>query len=180
MKSLPIVFALLTGLFWGTYGPTLAQARFFEKSAFKPYVMIGVAYLVWGILGGLIGMAYTQKQGTPFLSFTREGMFWGFAAGSLGAWGALTLTLAMFTGGTAMPQIVMPIVFGTAVSVSAITSILTAKDTVHVNPMLYVGIAGMALCIVIVAYFTPHAGPPHASKPASDTPPAPADAPSGT
>ena len=43
--KLPILFALLTGLFWGTYGPTLAQARFFEKSAFKPYVMIGVAYL---------------------------------------------------------------------------------------------------------------------------------------
>ena len=120
MKSLlPVVFALLTGLFWGTYGPTLAQARFFEKSAFKPYVMIGVAYLVWGIIGGLAGMAYTRKVGEPFFSFTNEGIFWGFAAGSLGAWGALTLTLAMFTGGTAMPQIVMPIVFGTAVSVSA-------------------------------------------------------------
>ena len=166
MKSLPIVFALLTGLFWGTYGPTLAQARLFEKSAFKPYVMIGVAYLVWGILGGLIGMAYTQKPGEAFLSFTKQGIFWGFAAGSLGAWGALTLTLAMFTGGTAMPQIVVPIVFGTAVSVSAITSVLTTKA--EVNPMLWVGIAGMAACIVIVAYFTPHAGPAHPPKSAGD------------
>ena len=32
MKLLPIIFALLTGIFWGTYGPTLAQARLFEKS----------------------------------------------------------------------------------------------------------------------------------------------------
>ena len=174
MKSMPIVFALLTGLFWGTYGPTLAQARLFEKSAFKPYVMIGVAYLVWGILGGLIGMAYTQKPGEAFLSFTKQGVFWGFAAGSLGAWGALTLTLAMFTGGTAMPQIVVPIVFGTAVSVSAITSVLTTKT--EVNPMLWVGIAGMAVCIVVVAYFTPHAGPAHPPKATGDAPPAQAKA----
>lgn len=164
MKSLPIVFALLTGLFWGTYGPTLAQARFFEKSAFKPYVMIGVAYLIWGILGGLAGMAYTQKPGDALLSFTKQGVFWGFAAGSLGAWGALTLTLAMFTGGTAMPQIVMPIVFGTAVSVSAITAVLTTKAETH--PMMWVGIGGMAVCIVVVAYFTPHSGP-HPAKPAA-------------
>ena len=163
--KLPILFALLTGLFWGTYGPTLAQARFFEKSAFKPYVMIGVAYLVWGILGGLVGMAYTQKPGEAFFNFSKQGVFWGFAAGSLGAWGALTLTLAMFTGGTAMPQVVMPIVFGTAVSVSAIVSVLTTKNDTH--PMLWVGIAGMAVCIVLVAYFTPHAHPP---KPAGAQP----------
>jgi len=162
MKSLPIVFALLTGLFWGTYGPTLAQARFYEKSAFKPYVMIGVAYLVWGILGGLVGMMYTQVPGKPLFSFSLQGVFWGFAAGSLGAWGALTLTLAMFTGGTAMPQVVMPIVFGTAVSVAALTSVLTSHQKTH--PMLWVGILGMAICIVVVAYFTPHAHPP---KPAA-------------
>lgn len=162
---LPIVFALLTGLFWGTYGPVLAQARFFEKSAFKPYVMIGVAYLVWGILGGLVGMASTKKEGEALLNFTQAGMFWGFAAGTLGAWGALTLTLAMFTGGTAMPQIVMPIVFGTAVSVSAITAAITTKA--ETNPIMWVGILGMAVCIVIVAYFTPH---PHPPKPPGTAP----------
>lgn len=165
----PILFALLTGLFWGTYGPTLAQARFFEKSAFKPYVMIGIAYLVWAILGGLIGMAYTRKPGDAFLSFSNEGMLWGFAAGSLGAFGALTLTLAMFTGGTNNPEIVIPIVFGTAVSVSAIVAVLTASKTTEINPMLYVGIVGMAVCIVVVAYFTPHAHPPKpATQPAAD------------
>jgi hypothetical protein len=163
---LPVIFALLTGLFWGTYGPTLAKARAFEGNVFKPYVMIGVAYLVWGILGGLIGMARTQKEGEAFLSFTQMGTFWGFAAGTLGAWGALTLTLAMFTGGTAMPQVVMPIVFGTAVSVSAITAVLTTKA--ETNPMLWVGIAGMTICIVVVAYYTPHAGP-HAKPKAPQT-----------
>lgn len=152
-SSLPVIFALLTGLFWGTYGPVLGQARAFEKSPFKPYVMIGVAYLIWGILGGLIGMA---SKGDQF-SFTKQGMIWGFAAGTLGAWGALTLTLAMYTGGTAMPQIVMPIVFGTAVSVSAIVAVLTTKT--QADPRLWLGILGMAVCIVTVAYYTPHASP---------------------
>jgi hypothetical protein len=41
---LPVLFALLTGLFWGAYGPTLAVARTAEGSPFKPYVMIGAAY----------------------------------------------------------------------------------------------------------------------------------------
>ena len=160
MKSLwPIVFALSTGFFWGTYGPVLAQARTFEKSPFKPYVMIGIAYLIWGIVGGLVGMAV---KGDSF-SFTKAGTYWGFAAGTLGAWGALALTLAMSTGGMSMPQVVMPIVFGTAVSVSAIVTVLTSKT--NADPRLYLGIVGMAICIVTVAYYTPHATP-HAPKPA--------------
>lgn len=170
----PIVFALMTGLFWGAYGPVLANARFADptKNPFKPYVMIGLAYLVWGIVGGLVGM---QQTGAKF-SFTSTQAFWGFAAGTLGAWGAMTLTLAMFTGGGAMPQIVMPVVFGTAVTVSAIVGTLTVKS--DVSPMLYVGIIGMAICIVIVAANTPHAHPP---KPKADAAAAiPATAPSHT
>ena len=110
----PILFALLTALFWGLYGPVLAQSRSMLLSPFKPYVAIGGAYLVWGILGGLVGMWFKHDSFT----FTGSGTMWGFAAGSLGAWGALTLTLAMFTGGTGMPHVVMPIVFGGAVTVS--------------------------------------------------------------
>jgi hypothetical protein len=159
MKMLPIVFALLTGLFWGTYGPVLSQARSYEKSPFKPYVMIGVAYLVWGILGGLAGMAY---KGDSF-AFTSKGTYWGLAAGTLGAWGALTLTLAMFTGGTAMPQVVMPIVFGTAVTVSALVAVLTTKS--DADPRLWLGIVGMGICIITVAYYTPHPHPPVGPKP---------------
>jgi hypothetical protein len=168
MKNfLPVFFALATGFFWGTYGPVLGQARAFEKSPFKPYVMIGVAYLIWGIIGGLVGMA---AKGDSF-HFTKAGMWWGFAAGSLGAWGALTLTLAMYTGGTAIPQVVMPIVFGTAVSVTAIVTVLTSRT--QANPMLWVGIVGMAVCIVTVAYYTPHAAPhkpPTASPPVAEEP----------
>jgi hypothetical protein len=152
----PVVFALLTGLFWGCYGPALGQSRSALLSPFKPYVAIGVAYLVWGIAGGLAGMAY---KGDNF-SFTGAGSVWGFIAGTLGAWGAFTLTLAMFAGGTAMPHVVMPIVFGGAVTVSAILAALTTGGATKTSPWLWVGVVGMFVCIVLVAANTPHAAPP--------------------
>lgn len=158
---LPILFALLTALFWGTYGPILAESRAFLKSPFKPYVAIGIAYLVWGIGGGLIGMWYKKDD----FSFTGPGALWGLAAGTLGAWGALTLTLAMFSGGR--PYVVMPIVFGGAVTVSAIFSVWKEREHTSVNPMLWVGIFGIVICAAIVAYCTPHAPPKTAKATAS-------------
>jgi len=151
---LPVVFALLTALFWGTYGPVLHESRAFLKSPFKPYVAIGIAYLVWGIGGGIIGMLYKKDD----FVFTGPGMMWGLAAGTLGAWGALTLTLAMFSGGK--PYIVMPIVFGGAVTVSALVSVWKEREHTAVNPMLWVGVVGIVICAVIVARFTPTAPPP--------------------
>jgi hypothetical protein len=162
----PIVFALLTGLFWGTYGTAVGNSRAAEKNAFKPYVMIGVAYLVWGIIGGLAGMHVTNAG----FAFSSQGAWWGFIGGSLGAFGALTLTLAMFTGGTAMPQIVMPCVFGTAVVVNALVQLVLVKSEHGVNPMLWVGVIGTTISIVIVAYNTPHAAPAKKPAPAAQAP----------
>jgi len=152
----PVIFALLTGLFWGLYGPALGQSRSALLSPFKPYVAIGFAYLIWGVVGGLVGM---WLKGDSF-AFTGAGSVWGFVAGSLGAFGALALTLAMFSGGTAVPHIVMPIVFGGAVAVNAIVAVLSVKGHAPTSPWLWLGILGIAICIVIVAYNTPHAAPP--------------------
>lgn len=160
----PIVFALLTGIFWGLYGPALGQARSALASPFKPYFAIGLAYLVWAIVGGLIGM---RLNGDSF-SFSGSGMTWGFIAGTLGAWGALTLTLAMFTGGTAQPYLVMPIVFSGAVTMTALVSLARAQS---VSPWLWVGMVVVVVGIVLVAYNTPHAPPPGAARPASVSPP---------
>lgn len=157
--ALPIVFAILTGLFWGSYGPLLAPARTYLKSPFTPYLMIGIAYLVWGIGGGIIGMLY---KGDSFTGLNTYGLSWGFAAGTVGAFGALALTLAMFMGGTAMPQVVMPIVFGTAVTVAAIIGAIQVQK--YPPPMIG-GIALIAMGILIVTYYQPHAHPP--KKPAS-------------
>src|SRR5262249_30168356 len=135
----PIMFALMTALCWGLYGPVLAYSRADLRSPFKPYVAIGIAYLIWGIGGGIAGMIYKQDNFT----FTGPGALWGFAGGTLGAWGAFTLTLAMFSQGK--PFVVMPIVFGGAVTVSALYSFWTESKHVDVNPMLWVGIAGILI-----------------------------------
>ena len=156
-----IVFALLTGLCWGVYGPALALSRTALGSPFKPYVMIGVAYLIWGILGGLGGMKF---KGDNF-NFTGLGTFWGFVAGSLGAWGALTLTLAMFNGGAKQPQVVMATVFGSAVTIAALVGWI---QTGHGSPGLWAGMVLVLLGILMVTYFTPHAPP--SAPPAQPTP----------
>lgn len=173
MQKLPVIFALLTALFWGMYGPVLGLARQAEQgNAFKPYVMIGIAYLIWAILGGAIGMKCTNQAFT----FSGAGIGWGFFGGSLGAFGALTLTLAMFTFvGKPHPEVVMPIVFGGAVTMTALTNLVISRinegSFPHTSPWLWGGIVGMAVCIVIVASNTPHAPP---KKPQAATPsPAP-------
>jgi hypothetical protein len=166
MKDLiPVVFAVLTAIFWGTYGPVLHESRAYLKSPFKPYLLIGIAYLIWGIGGGIIGMWY-KKDDFSLNSFIGPGGRWGFAAGTLGAWGALTLTLAMFSGGR--PYIVMPIVFGGAVTVSALVSVWKESEHTTVNPMLWVGVAGIVICAAIVAYFTPTAPPGSPAKRAAE------------
>jgi predicted membrane protein len=64
----------------------------------------------------------------------------------------------MFSGGK--PYVVMPIVFGGAVTVSALVSVWKESEHAAVNPMLWVGVVGIVVCATIVAYFTPHAAPP--------------------
>ncbi len=158
--QLPILFALGTALCWGLYGPVLAKSRSPEGlwSPFKPYVGIGLAYIVIAFVGGLIVM---KIKGDSFNFFGEESaaLKWGFIAGSLGALGALSLTSAMlsFTG-PPKAQLVMPIVFGGAVTLTAIVSCFQYRD-VPTSPWLWVGIVGVVVSIVLVAYNTPHGAP---------------------
>lgn len=174
LPLLPVVFASLTALFWGMYGPAIGFARTAEgNNPFKPYVMIGVAYLIWASLVGVGGMIYTKA---PF-TFSGAGVTWGFIGGSLGAFGALTLTLAMFSfEGKPKPELVMPIVFGGAVTVNAITNLVISmkQGSSHgTSPWLWVGMLGVAASIVVVATFTPHVAPVMKAK----TPTAPIETP---
>ncbi len=157
---IPILFALGTAIFWGCYGPTIGNAQSPRVNGialwtpFKPYVFIGIAYLVIAIAGGLIMM---KVRGD---SFSYSGAHfatakWGFLAGCLGAFGALCLTTAMMTSkGNAL--LVMPIVFGGAVSVTAIVSVIRLEAHQTINPLLWVGMALTVIGIVIVASNTPH------------------------
>jgi drug/metabolite transporter (DMT)-like permease len=165
--ALPILFAILTALCWGCYGPAIAKARSPVKlySPFKPYVGTGLAYLVIAVIGGLVMMSILGDD----FSFTKEGHkeagIWGFLGGALGAFGALCLTSAMLSfQGPPKPQLVMPIVFGGAVSVTAIVSVIQTRHEATPSPWLWVGILGVIVSIVLVAYNTPHA---HPKKPVS-------------
>lgn len=83
MKTDILVFGVLTALFWGAYGPALALSRGALGSPFKPYFMIGLAYLAWSVVGGALGM---RLKGDAF-TFSGVGASWGLVAGSLGALG---------------------------------------------------------------------------------------------
>jgi len=166
MKTLlPFIFAAGTALCWGLYGPTLGKARLADATAspFKPYVGIGVAYLVIAILGGLIAM---KLVGRDSFSFTDAVSKWGFAAGTLGALGALSLTLAMFSGGARIPHAVMPVVFGGAVTITAIYTIVGSGGVLRGGPLLWAGVIGMGVSAILIAANTPH---PHPPKPAGTT-----------
>lgn len=176
---IPILFAVATALFWGSYGPTIGNAKSPVPVAgggwtpFKPYVFIGIAYVVWAIAGGLLAMklmgdsysytAVAQDAGGTDVTHWTTAKF-GFAAGTLGALGALCLTSAMMLSrGNAL--LVMPIVFGGAVSVTAIIEVIRHRGLVNVSPLLWVGVVTVVIGIVLVATNTPHVGPAH--KPAS-------------
>jgi hypothetical protein len=155
-KMLPIILALATAVCWGLYGPIVANARSPERlySPFKPYVGVGLAYLVIAVIGGLIAMKL-RNDSFSFAGSHYPALKWGFLAGAAGALGALFLTTAMLSGGSAHPQVIMSFVFGGAVTVAAITSVIQHRAS-GVSPMLWVGIVGIAVSAIIVAYFTPH------------------------
>ena len=172
MKNyLPFLFALGTALCWGLYGPTLGKARLADAdlSPFKPYVGIGVAYLVIAIAGGMIGMWY---KGDSFSPSGASGL-WGLAAGTLGALGAFSLTLCMFSGGARIPHAVMPVVFGGAVTITAIYTVLASGGRFHASPMLWLGIVGMLVSIVVITMNTPHAPPASSTQSTQSTPSTP-------
>lgn len=167
--TIPILLALATAVFWGCYGPAIGNARLQSPSGapmwspYKPYVFVGIAYLVIAIIGGLIMMGV---KGDSF-SYTGDHYIaakWGFLAGVVGAFGALTLTSAMMISrGNA--HLVMPIVFGGAVTVTAIISMLRLGALGSVSPLLWLGMALVFAGVVLIAKNTPHAQA--ATKPAA-------------
>lgn len=181
---IPILFAVGTAIFWGCYGPTIGNAQSPRLDGrpllppegwtpFKPYVFIGIAYLVIAIAGGLVMM---KVKGD---SFSYSGSHfptaqWGFLAGCLGAFGALCLTTAMMTSrGNAL--LVMPIVFGGAVSVTALVSVLQLHESQKVSPLLWIGMLLTVMGIVLVATNTPHGHAPAATGHAQSEAAAPQD-----
>lgn len=164
MKLFAVFCALCVAVCWGLYGPTLTNARApadgdVKWGPFKPYVFIGVAYLVIAIFGGAIMMITLSNDNSDFTGPYAPAAKWGFLAGCLGALGALALTFALTKAG-GKPAYVMPIVFGGAVTVNAIASYVGLHQGETVNPLMWVGMGLVALGICLTAYFTPHGHAP--------------------
>ncbi len=157
-------FALATGLFWGLYGPALGEARPFLSNPFQSYVPIGVAYFFCAIVGGIAILKYLGQPIIPAIPGLSPipGLSASFIAGTLGALGALALTLAMFNGGAKHPHTVMPVVFGTAVTVTALVTVgkalWTGKGEVG-SPIMWLGILGMFVSLLLITMNTPHTAP---------------------
>jgi drug/metabolite transporter (DMT)-like permease len=157
-QLLGLLFAIATAIFWGLYGPALGKARpGTDPNPFKAFIFIGLAYLVWGVIGGFVGVKATGGS----FAFRPETINWGFVAGSLGAFGALTLTYAMFEARDA--RLVMPVVFGGATAVSAIAATILSRQH-HVPPAQMVGFALVIVGVILIQLFGSHPGP---AKPAS-------------
>lgn len=173
-RMLGLLFAIATAIFWGLYGPALGKSRIPGQTPFKPYVFIGIAYLIWGCLGGAIAV---QLSGDGF-SFPAKAGWWGFIAGSLGAFGALTLTYAMYSAKDA--SLVMPVVFGGATSVAAITGMViqARAGNLHIDPRQIIGFLLVVVGVVLIQRYADHGTPPakpatpetSVSTPATDTP----------
>lgn len=166
MKWLAVACALGVALCWGMYGPTLSHARApnREWGPFKPYLFIGIAYLVIAVIGGALMMKLAFNDNFNYTGTYAPAMKYGFLAGCLGALGALFLTFALTKAG-GKPAYVMPIVFGGAVSVNAIAAFLSLNQGESANPLMWVGMLFVAIGIVLTAGNTPHGHPP--AKPAT-------------
>ena len=62
-RCLPARFALCTALFWGTYGPLLQKGHHFMGSGrLRPFICVGIAYLLVAIIGPIIVMHVTGME----------------------------------------------------------------------------------------------------------------------
>ena len=107
MKNLGYVllFTAMTAITWGAYGPLLSLGSK-EMGHWLPYVFVGVAYFVIGVLASTALLAWRGEPG----NWNTGGILWSFFAGIVTAVGAFCVILALTNKGS--PIYVMPLVFG--------------------------------------------------------------------
>ena len=113
-----LLFALMSVLFWGTYGVLLHTGVTAMadpvNGRFKAFLFVGAAYLLVAVLGSLIVL---KINGAQWQSLPAAGVTWSTLAGVAGAVGALGVLLAFGAGGS--PAVVMSLVFAGAPVVNA-------------------------------------------------------------
>ena len=154
-----IVFALMTVVSWGLYGPLLNKGAIgFEHNRIKAFLFVGVAYFLVAVLLPALILAV---KGEGFV-FKPDGIKWSLIAGSMGAIGALTLLFALSNNpltqqkqpAMAAAQ-VMSVVFAGAPIVAAVFGIVNNPPK---NGLSWGFIAGLVLAAAggaLVTLFKP-------------------------
>lgn len=145
MKGLMFLpFVALTFFSWGLYGPTLhlGQDAFGaegQRSAFRPFICVGLAYFLVAVVVPAMVLRTRGEVG----HWTMKGFVWSFAAGAIGAVGALGIILALKFGGD--PIYVMPLVFGCAPVVNTLVTMLMTGNMKQASWPFYLGIVIVAI-----------------------------------
>lgn len=145
MKGLMFLpFVALTFFSWGLYGPTLhlGQDAFGaegQRSAFRPFICVGLAYFLVAVVVPAMVLRTRGEIG----HWTMKGFVWSFAAGAIGAVGALGIILALKFGGD--PIYVMPLVFGCAPVVNTMVTMLMTGNMKQASWPFYLGIVIVAI-----------------------------------
>ena len=166
MRSLilPLPFAALTILAWGSYGNWLHKSsHVFEGDAstlgVRQLFCVGMAYFVLAIL---IPVLFLQTKGEKG-AFGVRGVIWSLAAGVCGVLGALGIIIALHPENHGSPIYVMPLVFGGAPVVNTLVSITINRSFKQVNSAFLAGIVLVAIGAALVFITKPKAEPSHAS-----------------
>ncbi|HEY7475940.1 MAG TPA: hypothetical protein VH679_13060 [Vicinamibacterales bacterium] len=149
---MPWVFlAIGAALSWGLYGPALHGGQVKLGSPFRALLCVGLAYMLIGVVVPLVALASQGELSSR--GWTTEGFTQATLAGGLGAIGAVFIIYAFRAGG--LPTYVMPLVFGGAPVVNVLFSMYLHPPKVAPNPMLWVGMALVAIGASLVLYFKP-------------------------
>ena len=147
-----LIFALGTVCCWGAYGTAIHKSNVLLGHGMKTVLLVGVAYF---FLAVLIPGLYIMSKQTIDWSFPTKGLMFGLLAGSLGAIGAICVTLAMRPESGGNPLFVMPIIFGCAPLVNVIVSSVAHPPEKAINPVFWLGVLVLASGAGMVLYFQP-------------------------
>jgi uncharacterized membrane protein len=162
------VFAIVTALFWGCYGPVLHKGAVFMGNIgegmgtgrLRPFLCVGFAYLLISIIGPLVMMQVfgMEKGNGLFRGWTTSGIIWSVAGGAAGALGAFALIMALNLGGKDAPIVVMPLVFGCAPVISTFVGMYFNKTLGQMSPFFPVGVLLVVLGAVTILWTAPKPG----------------------
>ena len=164
MKSLllPIPFAAITILAWGSYGNWLHAAKAdVDELRMRQFFCVGLAYFILAIVIPTLFIKLKGEKG----AFTASGIIWSLAAGVCGALGALGIIMALSAGGSGAPLYVMPLVFGCAPVVNTLVSMTMNRSLKDANSAFLAGIVLVAIGASLVFITKPKATAHH--EPAS-------------